>query len=407
MRGQPFFHSLVFVLVLAASSAQAQHLTLDVLHTFTGADGMEPNPLARDAEGNLYGTTVQGGESGYGTVFEVDKNDHYKLLHSFVGSDDGAFPFAGVTRDAAGNLFSTTEGGEAGPGTIFKVDKNGHETVLYRFTNFADGILPNTAPILDAAGNLYGTTPEGGDSGCGFNGNGCGVVFELSAAGKFSVLHTFTSIETGMNPVGALVLDADGSLYGTTSEGGDLNCESESGCGTVFRIDSGGKFSILYQFTGKADGSYPGCVIAGSVGTLYGVTEGGGDLNCYPPLGCGTVFKMKTTGKMHKPDVLYTFAPVILNNQGHSCLVQDPSGNLYGTNSYGGAHNGGVLFEVNTSGKFADRFDFPYLESQSGSGPTGVLLAPNGDFYGPLDYGGDDSCGYENSGCGTVFRLRR
>jgi uncharacterized repeat protein (TIGR03803 family) len=405
MRGQRLFYAFAVVLALGAVSSPAQDLTLNVLHTFTGPDGAEPAPLIQDAEGNLYGTTIAGGV-GYGTVFELQTNDHYKVLHTFQGNSDGALPFGGVTRDPSGNLFGTTQGGSGGTGTIFKVDKSGHETVLYRFTNFNDGALPTTAPILDASGNLYGTTPYGGDSGCGFNGAGCGVVYKFSAAGKFSVLHTFTAIKTGMQPSGQLVLDADGSLYGTTGEGGDLNCESETACGTVFQIASNGKFSVLYQFTGKADGSYPECVIASGAGTLYGVTEAGGDLNCYPPLGCGTVFKMKTTGTLHRPDVLYTFAPVIVNNQGHSCLVRDPSGNLYGTNAYGGAHNGGVLFEVNTKGKFIDVFDFPYLESQDGSGPTGVLLAPNGNFYGTLDYGGDDSCGYENSGCGTIFRLR-
>jgi len=410
MRENHFFCVLALALTLAAvsvPSAQSQHFSFDVLHTFTGPDGINPNPVTRDTEGNFYGTTVQGGDAGYGTVFEVDKDDHYTVLHSFLGGDDGGFPFAGVTRDAAGNLFGTTQGGEGASSTLFEIDTNGHETVLYRFTNFADGALPNTAPILDANGNLYGTTPYGGDSGCGFSGNGCGVVFELSATGKFSVLHTFTSVRDGMQPSGSLVMDAEGSLYGTTAEGGDLNCESESACGTVFEISKNGKFTVLYRFTGQADGRFPECVIRGSAGSLYGITEAGGDPNCYSGLGCGTVFKMNTTGKIHKPDVLYTFAPVILNNQGHSCLVRDSGGNLYGTNAYGGQNNGGVLFEVNTSGKFTDLFNFAYAESQDGSGPTGVLLAPNGDFYGTLDYGGDDSCGYENSGCGTVFRLHR
>jgi uncharacterized repeat protein (TIGR03803 family) len=419
MRGQQFFHALALVAALAAvstlSSAQAPSLTQDVLHTFTGPpDGTIPNPLIRDAEGNLYGTTPGGGlascpnghGAGCGTVFEVAKNRQYTVLYRFRGNGDGAFPVAGVSRDAAGNLFGTTQGGNGSVSTVFKVDKTGDETVLFSFNNFSDGAFANTIPILDAMGNLYGTTYYGGDSSCGFNGNGCGVVYKVSKNGQFSVLHTFTSIKTGMQP-GNLVMDAEGNLYGATNEGGDLTCEHQVACGTVFEIAKNGKFTVLYRFKGKADGSYPGCVTADGAGGLYGETGGGGDLNCNPPFGCGTIFKMKTTGKLHKPDVLYAFTPIFPNNEGSSCLVRDSGGNLYGTHAAGtGAHSGGYLFELDTSGKYTDLYDFPIIESPDGASPTGVLLAPNGDFYGTCDYGGDDSCGPNGTGCGTVFRLR-
>ena len=148
--------------------------------------------------------------------------------------------------------------------------------MLHTFSNQgADGGTPDTTPILDAAGNLYGTTPVNGDSHCGFEGSGCGVIYKVDASGKFSVFHTFTSMANGMQPEGGLGIDAKGTLYGSTFWGGDLNCYLYAGlgCGTVFRLNQSGKFAVLHRFHGKAGGFLPVSATADAAGNVYGITR--------------------------------------------------------------------------------------------------------------------------------------
>jgi uncharacterized repeat protein (TIGR03803 family) len=207
-----------------------------VLHTFTGgADGSEPFAgLIQDGVGNLYGTTTGGGASAHGVVFELIRCDsepsgyEFKLLHTFTGGADGANPYAGLIRDAAGNLYGTTAvGGAHGWGVVFELircdsEPSGYEfKLLHTFTGGADGGQPYAGLIRDAAGNLYGTTGLGGaTSTCG-PPYGCGVVFKLSPAGAETVLHSFTDGADGRSPMAGLIQDAAGNLYGTTPVGGD------------------------------------------------------------------------------------------------------------------------------------------------------------------------------------------
>jgi len=280
--------------------------------------------LVMDKSGNLYGTTLQGGTSGIGTVFKLDTSGNETVLHSFSGIPDGAFPYAGLAIDAAGNLYGTTYGGGntfypnpcsggSGCGTVYKVDTSGNETVLYRF-NFIDGAQPFfTIPVLDQQGNIYGTTSNGG------SGN-VGVVFKLNTSGNETVLHTFPyqGVVEG-DPVAGLVMDKAGNLYGTTTLGPNS--------GTVFKIDTSGNETVLHDFTGlgtgpngigvSIDGAVPESVliIDKADSNLYGTTFGGGAFNR------GTVFKLTLpvsfsafsaqltiTGK-HQPafDLLATF----------------------------------------------------------------------------------------------------
>ena len=397
-------------LLTAGASARAQNFTQNLIHTFTmSPDGAGPNPIFRDAQGNLYGTTTSGGLSscqngggaGCGIVFEVSSSGEYSVLYSFKGNLDGNTPVAGVTQDAAGNLFGTTGGGNGGFGTVFELDTSGNETPLHLFSAFQGGRYPNTTPTLDASGNIYGTTYYGGDSNCGSNGNGCGLVYEVSATRQFSVLHTFTSINDGIQPVGTLAIDSEGNLYGLTAQGGDLTC-AQLGCGTIYEVSKNGKFTVLYQFTGKTDGSYPGCITPDGSGGLYGVTGEGGDLGC-GFYGCGTIFTIDRRGGFK---TLYAFTPIFPNNEGSSCPIRDAHGNLYGTHGADtGAHSGGYVYQLNTKGEYTDIFDFPIIESPLGSDPSGVVLSPNGVFYGTAVLGGDTQCGVENSGCGTVYSL--
>jgi len=416
MRTSRVFFPALLILALTATApwpAQAQDYNIDILHAFTGLpDGVGPNPLIRDAQGNLYGTTASGGilgcpkgVGGCGMVYKVAKDGHYTILYKFKGgSSDGGFPGSGVTRDAAGNLFGTTEGVNGSPSTIYEIKKNGGEKILRYLgnANFADGAAANSAPILDSNGNLFGNTSYGGDSSCGFNGNGCGVVYEVQANGAFRVLYTFTSLAGGIEPVGSPVVNSQGDLFGTAGLGGDLTCDHPNGCGAVYELDHAGKYRILHKFTGKSDGAFPVCVTDDGAGNLVGVTGAGGDLSCYPPFGCGTIFRIDNTGKFK---TLYEFTPFTENNNGHSCLVRDSKGNLYGTNSLGGTHNAGYLAVLHTAGEYTVLYNFAGENSTQGGVPLGVVLGTNGEFFGVTALGGDLSCGIENAGCGTVFKL--
>jgi uncharacterized repeat protein (TIGR03803 family) len=215
-----------------------------VLYNFCSAancaDGASPlGNLIQDSAGNLYGVTSGGGNSGGGTLFKLDTSGQYSVLYSFcslANCTDGASP-AGVMRDPAGNFYGTTSGGGGhASGTVFRLDTAGSETVLYSFcsaANCADGGAPGAGVIEDAAGSLYGTTTSGG------NAIGAGTVFRLDTAGHLTVLHALCSAANctdGVNP-NAIVEDAAGYLYGTTAWGGKFS-RYTSGYGTVFKIDT-------------------------------------------------------------------------------------------------------------------------------------------------------------------------
>jgi len=295
-----------------------------VLYTFTGgADGNVPQGLTMDLEGNLYGITLAGGDlncpipntlaPGCGVVFKVDTKGNFTVLYTFTGGADGGVPNDYLTLDWAGNIYGVTwaggnpadctQYGETGCGTVFKLDKKGKLTTLYTFTGLADGWGNQGSLVLDLWGNLYGATSYGGDLTC-YSGTGCGVLYKLTAAGKYSVLHTFAGTPDGANPPMGLIGDLFGNLYGVTQWGGNSadctwgatnNPPSPPGCGTVFKLDARGDFTVLYTFTGLADGASPGSGLTMDLaGNLYGNTELGGDFSCaYSANGCGVVYKLE------------------------------------------------------------------------------------------------------------------
>jgi uncharacterized repeat protein (TIGR03803 family) len=221
---------------------------------------------------------------------------------------------------------------------VFKVSKTGQETVLYSFTGRTDGDAPFAGVIRDAQGNLYGTTRFGGDLTCP-GGGGCGTVFKLSSAGKETVLYSFTGGADGSQPIAGVIRDAEGNLYGTTLIGGDLSACSLNGCGVVFKLSKTGKETVLYRFKGAPDGADPVAgVIRDAKGNLYGTTYSGGVSNV------GTAFELSWMGK---ETVLFSFE----NNarDGYSPragVIQDTEGNLYGATADGGRINNGVAFKL-------------------------------------------------------------
>jgi len=308
------------------------------LHSFNGRDGEEPLAgLLRDGAGHLFGTTVEGGDTacyslGCGTVFSLGRNGGEKLLHEFAGAPDGSFPAGPLTQDAADNLYGTTQfGGSSGSGygTVFKVDKAGNETVLYSFTGGSDGCAPDGGVILDAAGNLYGVATD-----CG---GGYGVVYELGPGGDLSVLHAFGGGD-GAYPASALIFDSAGNLYGTTQEGGSSDV-CDGGCGTAFELSPNGNGSwtetVLYSFCSLqncADGQNPAAgLVRDKGGSLFGTTEFGGASRC-GGAGCGVVFELASGGET----VLYSFTGGADGFQPSGVLVQSPAGTLYGVATSGG-----------------------------------------------------------------------
>lgn len=269
-----------------------------VLYSFSGAaDGGSPVAgVVSDAAGALYGTTLSGGARGRGTVFRlVRAGDAWAqtVLYSFTGGGDGELPFAGVTLGPGNRLFGTTSyGGAHGFGTVFMLTPGGAaawpETVLYSFTGKDDGGLPGAGVVLDQTGALYGTTRWGG-------ARASGVAFKLTpapAAGQpwtETVLHTFdaafTTGQDGGAPIGGVILDGSGVLYGTTDRGG------AHGQGTVFKLMppgvGGGAWTaaVLYSFAGS-DGGGPTAGLLMSGGKLFGTTFRGG------ARGVGTVFQL-------------------------------------------------------------------------------------------------------------------
>jgi uncharacterized repeat protein (TIGR03803 family) len=407
-----WLRALAFVglLGLFAVPSSAHGQTFSSLYSFPGgADGAYSYVrLVRDSTGNLYGTTWYGGAFGDGTVFELTSSGKETVLYSFTSADQNALvaPSA-LIRDAAGNLYGTTQtggdlscSGGSGCGLVFKLDSSGKETVLYSFSGGVDGGLPVSSLVRDAAGNLYGTAETGGDLTCAA-GSGCGVVFKVDSAGKETVLYSFSGKTDGETPKAAVVRDTAGNLYGTTLSGGNLSqkCAGGTGCGTVFKLTPSGKETVLYSFKGGADGQSPSGVIRDAAGNFYGTTFYGGTF------GGGTVFKLNSSGKK---TLLYSFPAGEFVPVTPSGVIRDAAGNLYGTTVYGGDFNCsgglgcGTVFKVDATGK--ETVLYTFAGSTDGAEPSGLIQDKAGNLYGTTVYGGDLNCD-RGLGCGTVFKI--
>lgn len=260
-----------------------------VLHSFAGVDGSFPLGLTRDAAGNLYGVTLQSNEGGCcGAIYRVDHAGKETPL-AFFGGENGSDPYGDLVLDAKANLYGTARvGGAAGQGVVFKLDRSGKLKALHSFKGGAtDGASPYAGLVLDGFGNAYGTTFAGGNSGKG-------TVFKVDQTDRTTVVYSFTGGLDGGNPQGGLVRDFAGNLYGTTSKGG-IGCSGpEPGCGVVFKLDPTGMESVLHAFSGGSDGAWPGLgkLVLDNQGSLYGTTTGGGA----PGNGYGVVFAITPGG---------------------------------------------------------------------------------------------------------------
>jgi uncharacterized repeat protein (TIGR03803 family) len=374
-----------FATFIALTSAPLQGQSFKVLYTFKGGnDGAYPQAdLTRDHNGTLYGTTSGGGKFSQGTVFKLDPDGKEKVLYAFPGFVYGAYPYSQLLLDKSGNLYGTTlsGGGQFAElyGTVFKLEPSGKLTNLVVFSGF-NGINPEAGLIQDPAGNFYGTTNEGGP-------HAEGTVFELTKTGHQRMLHGFSLAPDGALPDCRLVRDEEGNLYGTTSLGG-----GSTDFGTVFKIDALGKETILYRFLGGAQGMHPETgLIRDQDGNLYGTTYGTAGL--FPPFFYGTIFKLDPAGTH---TLLYSFTGGLDGGSPSGGLVRDEAGNLYGATRQGGSFKQGTVFMLDPNGKLTTLHDF--TGGADGSTPGAGLLLHEGRLYGTTSVGGSFNSG-------TVFRI--
>ena len=416
MTNPSVWKTFLAVLLLCATTvivSPAQVFT--TLSDFDGPNGANPQAesLVQGTDGNLYGTTSEGGSAqscpgGCGTVFKVNALGALKALHSFcerANCADGAQPAGGLALGTNGRFYGTTFSGGGG-GTVFKITPEGMFTMVYSFCaqpNCDDGYGPIAGLIQAADGNFYGTTADDGAYG------DYGTVFKITPQGNLTTLHSFDGND-GALPYGSLVQGKDGALYGTTETGGDQSCNADSGgCGTVFKVTPEGKLITLHIFKGTDSASPGGSLVQAADGNFYGTTAG--FLACNVSSECGTVFKISPGGKL---TTLYKFcAQANCNDGAHPVagLVHATDGNFYGTTLAGGGGDCvgadfgsgcGTIFKITPSGALTTLHSF---DSADGAYPYGGLLqATNGSFYGTAYSGGNLSCEAPN-GCGTVFSM--
>ena len=305
------------------------------LYSFkAGADGSGPafGSLAMGPDHTLFGTTEGGGN--FGTAFVVCAcPPREAVVHNFGSGTDGAQPIGGVVLDSAGNLFGTTSlGGDFGNGTLFEAKRSGHtwtERVIYSFTGGSDAVNPVAGVTLDTQGNLYGTSSFGG-------ANGVGAVYKLTRSNSGwteTILYNFQGSSDGQNPVGGVVLDTAGNLYGTTFVGGD------NGGGTVYELSASGKFTTLWSFSGGYGGPYNKLTLDKN-GSIYGFTNGDG-VN-----GLGSVFKLTQSNGTFTFSNLHDFSGGSDGASPYGSVAVDGNGTVFGTAAVGGSQNQGIVFEI-------------------------------------------------------------
>jgi uncharacterized repeat protein (TIGR03803 family) len=350
--------------------------TETVQHSFNGKDGSLPGQrLTLDSAGNLYGSTV-GNYPSIGSIFKLAPTGQLKVLYRFTDGQNRLFTTGKLVRDSHGNLFGVDQtGGEFGEGSIFELTAAGAFNVLYSFTGAGDGAFPNGV-ISDAQGNLYGTANFGG----AFNQ---GSVFEFTPGHGVKTLYSFMGSTDGGEPFdSALYRDAAGNLFGTTMfDGGKISL------GVVFKVTPEGTESVLHTFLGGSDGAHPkGSLISDGKGNLYGTTSSGKNLKG------GTVFRITTAGVLTE---LHTFS----GSDGfdpNAGLAMDADGNLFGTTFSGGASNDGVVFEITAQDVETVLHNF---SGNDGSFPyNGLIIDQLGNLYGTTGFGG----AFDQ---GTVFKL--
>jgi uncharacterized repeat protein (TIGR03803 family) len=348
--------------------APAGHFRL--LHAFTNSpDGARPVAGLTQLNGTLYGVTPEGGAS-YGTVFSLSVTGKEKILHNFTGSDGGG-P-VGTLLAYDGTLYGTTPGGQNDEGEVFSITESGDLNILHTFSE-PDGTNPESG-LIESGGVLYGTTSQGGEYSQG-------TVYAIDASGYEHIVYSFESYSgDGRNPIAALTF-WKGKLYGTTPDGGTDNY------GTVFSVTLDGKETVLHSFAGSPDGKNPIRSNLAQLGNaLYGTTSEGGTH------GKGVVFKVLPSGSVQ---TVYDFGDVRPDGVFPETGVVAYKNALYGTTVGGGTTKGGTVFRVTRSGRETVLGSFVHKQ---GAEPESQLLPVGSNLYGTMSSGGEHNNG-------TAFRF--
>lgn len=394
---------MVAALLIVPARAQSQ---TQVIYSFAGDEDGEyaDTDLVMDNAGNLYGTTVQGGDFGSGTVFQLAHSSVgwiHTVLYSFKGAADGGEPYKGVTLDAERNIYGTAGVGgkytgpctDTGCGVVFKLTNSGGtwtQTVIHSFTGDRDGFGPGAGVTLDKSGNVYGATPTGG-------AYGYGVVYGLhpgaNGAWTETVIHTFAGGNDGIGgSAGRLTLDAAGDIYGVCTAGG------ANGAGVVFGLHptATGQWTeaIIYSFTNEPGSGFPyGSLVGDGQGNFYGTTYYAGKFDF------GTVYRLSYRNGAWTQTWLYSFKGGTNGSSPISTLAADAADNLYGTTSAGGAPscNCGTIFKLTLSDSAAPVYSVVY----SFTGPPDGAFLYNGmvaNASGTVFYGATVNGGVANEG---------
>lgn len=370
---------IIVLVLLCALPAVAQ--TYTPLYTYPGTDNntsgiIWPSVLAQGEDGNLYSTIQTNGAYNNGSVYKITPAGGYTLLYSFCAEAGyctvtGGIPDGGVTLGFDGNLWGTTQnGGTDAAGTVFKITPEGAFTSVYSFTNGTDDSAPIFTVLQGQDGNMYGV------SGAQYSTQ-YGSFFKLTTKGKITA-HPFVYATDGAAP-SLPVQGTDGNFYGTTQGGGDPTCK----CGLVYKATTGGKITVLHKFTGyvsstQFDGSRPiGILVQGFDGALYGTTYTGGSNNQ------GTVFKITTSGTYTPLHSFVYASPSFDGELPIAGLTLGTDGNFYGVTANGGAHAGGAFFKITPAGTETVLYSLCTLTCYDGLYlTTPMILHTDGKFYG-------------------------
>jgi uncharacterized repeat protein (TIGR03803 family) len=361
-----FLLSAVLLSFASISAAQA----VRTLYNFDGTIGSLPAgfALTQGRDGQLYGTTIDGGDSNLGAVFKITPTGHITALHSFNGTD-GAFPFAGLALGADGSFYGATDsGGTGNVGTFFKITSTGNLTVLHNFQNDGtDGAYPVSAPILAADGNFYGATFDGGLYGDG-------ALYKFTPSGTETIIFNYDYTD-GWLPYSP-TQGNDGSLYVASQRGGS---GGGNGCGTLTNISTTGILINTYLFDCASNGWAPVDVVQASDGNFYGTASFGG---VYSE---GVLFRLSPSFNY---TVLHSFGATVGEGTEPVGLIQATDGKLYGTDFAGGNFNDGTIYTCSLSGTCKTLFTW---DSQVEA--SGLVQHTTGALYGTTYNGGTNSLG--------------
>jgi uncharacterized repeat protein (TIGR03803 family) len=367
------------------------------LHRFSGnAGGNFPNGVIVDANGVIFGTTQGGGNcASCGVIFRLKQTGSgrwsYTVLHRFVTSKGGIKPLGRLALHDSKLYGTASAGGDpaCNCGVVFRINTDGSGfAVVHTFKTGAQGATPTGGVLIDTDGTIYGTTAAGG-------ANGAGVVFRIAPGGAFAVLHDFLGL-AGSGPKGELIFGADGAIYGTQFGGGAFNR------GTIFRITKAGAYTVLHDFAGfqnsqNTDGASPdGALALGSDETIYGTTSTGGNVNF------GTAWSIKPNGSAYRQ--LHSFVSGEATVP-HSGLTIGTDDTLYGAGASGGANGDGALFSLKPGGRYATLRSFN-ASTSGGDSPQSPLALSSDTLYGTTLVGGNPSSTTCSGGCGTVFSFK-